>query len=363
MSLFCIVFTLVISNGEIKAAEQQSLNPTVINSYEEFIDHIESDSYFFSYNGAGKPQEDIEEIYTIEVSEPGYIIISNYRSNYMFKEEAINSYLYKNKIMTNAVYLQSKYTPLSGDAYTSREDCSFYVTEGTYYLKLTGKDLNSYNSREYKQLSYASFFPVKSLGKVENITYNSDYTTATVYFKLIEDSTTALCKINGNIDLTEGVKFYNETNVIDVFDINDYSGNKDNEIKALEDLITSGWEINKSGLYTLCLRFQNSDYEILPAVITFSVDKIGFEKSEIEAKTIKISKTKATMKAGKSVTLTVTVKPKNVTDKTITWKSSNKKVATVDKNGKVTAKKKGTCTITAVTSNGKKAKCKITVKK
>ena len=44
-----------------------------------------------------------------------------------------------------------------------------------------------------------------------------------------------------------------------------------------------------------------------------------------------------------------------------TWKSSNKKVATVTSKGKITAKKAGTCTITGKV-NGTTYKCKITVK-
>ena len=44
-----------------------------------------------------------------------------------------------------------------------------------------------------------------------------------------------------------------------------------------------------------------------------------------------------------------------------TWSSSNTSVATVDKNGKVTAKASGTATITVKTSNGKIANCKVTV--
>ena len=46
---------------------------------------------------------------------------------------------------------------------------------------------------------------------------------------------------------------------------------------------------------------------------------------------------------------------------TVTWKSDNTKVATVNSSGKVTAKKTGTATITATGSNGKKATCKVTV--
>ncbi|MGD9560082.1 MAG: Ig domain-containing protein, partial [Oscillospiraceae bacterium] len=47
----------------------------------------------------------------------------------------------------------------------------------------------------------------------------------------------------------------------------------------------------------------------------------------------------------------------------LSWKSSNKKVATVDKNGRVTAKKKGKATITVTAKKGKKkATCVITVR-
>lgn len=46
----------------------------------------------------------------------------------------------------------------------------------------------------------------------------------------------------------------------------------------------------------------------------------------------------------------------------ITWVSSDKKVATVDSKGVVTAKKKGKATITATCDDGKQATCKITIK-
>ena len=58
-----------------------------------------------------------------------------------------------------------------------------------------------------------------------------------------------------------------------------------------------------------------------------------------------------------------TVTPTNATNKAVTWKSSNTKIATVSSSGKVTAKAAGTVTITcrAKDGSGKKATCKITV--
>ncbi|MCR5100452.1 MAG: Ig-like domain-containing protein, partial [Butyrivibrio sp.] len=79
---------------------------------------------------------------------------------------------------------------------------------------------------------------------------------------------------------------------------------------------------------------------------------------------VKLNKSKKTLKVGKTYTLKATVKPKKATIKDVTWSSSNKKVATVDGNGKVTAKSKGTATITVKTKDGKyTATCKIKVKK
>ena len=46
----------------------------------------------------------------------------------------------------------------------------------------------------------------------------------------------------------------------------------------------------------------------------------------------------------------------------ITYKSSNTKIATVNKNGRIVAKKAGTVTI-RVTAGKAKARCKVTVKK
>lgn len=71
----------------------------------------------------------------------------------------------------------------------------------------------------------------------------------------------------------------------------------------------------------------------------------------------KISKKSATLCVGETLQL----KLSGGTGK-VTWSSNKKKVASVSKNGLVTAKKKGSCVITAK-QNGKSYKCKLTVKK
>ena len=78
-----------------------------------------------------------------------------------------------------------------------------------------------------------------------------------------------------------------------------------------------------------------------------------------------LNKTKATLNPVDTLTLKATVTPSNATNKAVTWKSSNTKVATVSSSGKVTAKAAGTATITctAKDGSGKSATCKITVRK
>lgn len=78
-------------------------------------------------------------------------------------------------------------------------------------------------------------------------------------------------------------------------------------------------------------------------------------------KGVKLSQSQATLNAGKTLRLKATVTPTDA--KTgFTWRSSNKKVATVNEKGVVTAIAKGTTVITVKTENGLKASCKVTVK-
>lgn len=92
---------------------------------------------------------------------------------------------------------------------------------------------------------------------------------------------------------------------------------------------------------------------ITPAFLTMLPNQV----SVVEAATnVKINKTKVTLIKGQTVRLKITG-----TEGKVVWSSSDKKIAVVNSNGKVTAKAKGTATITAKIQN-KKYTCKVTVK-
>ena len=85
----------------------------------------------------------------------------------------------------------------------------------------------------------------------------------------------------------------------------------------------------------------------------FSVDV----KTKINLESLKLDKNTAQIVCGKTLTLKAT--PKNKSAK-VTWTSSDKSIATVDKSGKITAKMAGRVTITA-TASGSVGKCVVTV--
>ena len=85
-------------------------------------------------------------------------------------------------------------------------------------------------------------------------------------------------------------------------------------------------------------------------------------KKTVKPAKITLNKAKLSINIGESATLKATISPSNATDKTVKWSSSDKKVAAVSSKGVVKGIKAGKVTITAKTSNGKTAKCAVTVK-
>ena len=78
---------------------------------------------------------------------------------------------------------------------------------------------------------------------------------------------------------------------------------------------------------------------------------------------ISLNKSSTSIYVGGTETLTATIIPSDVINKTLTWSSSNTNVATVNQNGLVTAKALGTATITATATDGSgvSGSCVVTV--
>lgn len=94
---------------------------------------------------------------------------------------------------------------------------------------------------------------------------------------------------------------------------------------------------------------------ILETAMLAGIISVAQPGVQAEAKA-RLSKTKATVCVGETLQL------KSIGVKKVKWASSKKSIASVDKNGLVTGKKKGNCVIKA-SSAGKSYSCKITVKK
>ena len=88
--------------------------------------------------------------------------------------------------------------------------------------------------------------------------------------------------------------------------------------------------------------------------------------TDSQAKKVSVKKVKATAEAGKTayvakgkkvkITTTVTVKPNKKGNKKVTYKTSNKKVATVSSKGYIKGVKAGKAKITVVSKKNKKRK-------
>lgn len=94
-----------------------------------------------------------------------------------------------------------------------------------------------------------------------------------------------------------------------------------------------------------------------------STDTSSTEPTDIKVNSIKLNTDDYVMYSKQYVQLKATVSPDNATNNNVTWKSSNRNIATVDSKGKVKALKVGNAIITATSTDGSNisAQCKIKV--
>lgn len=94
-----------------------------------------------------------------------------------------------------------------------------------------------------------------------------------------------------------------------------------------------------------------------------STDTSSTEPTDIKVNSIKLNTDDYVMYSKQYVQLKATVSPDNATNNNVTWKSSNRNIATVDSKGRVKALKLGNAIITATSVDGSNisAQCKIKV--
>ena len=120
------------------------------------------------------------------------------------------------------------------------------------------------------------------------------------------------------------------------------------------------WSSSDSSVATVNQRGRVTGVSAGTAVITAASGSLSAQ-CVVTVKPVKITKValsaskKSVSLSQQTLQLTATVKPSGADASTLTWKSSNTGVATVDKNGLVTLKKAGTVKIGAVSPSGKKA--------
>ena len=107
--------------------------------------------------------------------------------------------------------------------------------------------------------------------------------------------------------------------------------------------------------------FEAAAYRSVSARSTLNVLRAewGMDTEQIPVQSLSLSSSTMTLSEGESLPLTATVLPVDATNSEVSWSVSPIGIASVQ-NGKVTAKKAGSCTVTA-TAGGKWAQCAVTV--
>ncbi len=113
----------------------------------------------------------------------------------------------------------------------------------------------------------------------------------------------------------------------------------------------------KAGVATITAKTTNGKTATSTVTVTAVTPEL------INVNKITVTPATAVLVQGKSTTLKVTVNPDNAANKGVTWITSDASIATVDANGKVTAKGSGVATLTATAKDGSgvKGAAKITV--
>ena len=200
---------------------------------------------------------------------------------------------------------------------------------------------------------------VSSTGLVKGIKNG----TANITVKTADGGKTATCRITVGIPVT-GVKINTTSRTVEArktFQMAAWPqpSNASNKAVTWTSSNTSVASVNSSGLVT---GIKNGTTTITVKTVDGGYTKTCVMTVGIPVTSVNINTTAKVMNVGKTFQLAAWPQPANATNKIVIWSSSNTGVATVSGTGLITARKKGTSTITVKTQDGGyTATCKVTV--
>lgn len=206
---------------------------------------------------------------------------------------------------------------------------------------------NTYNGKDaaYTSNSFAAMKQV--LARIETVLADTSNVSEKEGSDLLAQAKAAESQLVKRADKTKLNSAYQSAKAIS------FSKYTDKTVKSVKDLFSQ---------IDAVMANVNADQKSVDALYNKLNQAVkGLVKKTVSS--IKLNVKKKTLGEKEKFKLTVNLKPSGVSAGTLKWKSSDKKIVTVDKKGRITAKKPGNATITVTTANKKSASCKITVKK
>lgn len=261
------------------------------------------------------------------------------------------------------------YVPIEGDSYDDYYTLTTYTShnkESFLYIDGSWKDLRTYHNEHFNNVCLKAFTTNVSKATENTNTGNTSDTTNTNTGNSTDNANTNNTITNNN----GGSSTTNTTNTSLSFSRTKLTLGAKESYKLSTILKKTGsanvsYQSSNSSIVKVAANGKITAKKKGNATITASVGdkkatiKVVVKKAPSKI-TLKPSKKKV-LKKGSSCTLKVTLS-KGSASQTIRYSSSKAKVASVSSDGKITAKKKGSTTITVKTYNNKKASIKILVR-
>lgn len=375
--------TITIENENIPTEGNKLVFPTInisldnpIIKYEEYwtINNEErlDGRRLYEINDEKFKKNEEYEYHLIIYPEPGYMFSS---STKVINNNNINN----NNLVEENLYLNSQTYINNEKEYTINYTAKYRILDDGQTIGISGIKNELYKN----DIRFFDYYPKNNNNQyVTWKSSNENVATVTDYgmVKAISPGNVTITVTNSNgesasIDLVVGVpvssvKFNNKDIIMYVGETKElgvtiYPDNATNKNVTFEPYWEQGINFND-----LPLKINGSEITAIKSgkmkVLANASGKqdiceVTVLEKVVEAECVDINKSNITLAVGETYIIESTVLPNNTNDKSITWESDDESVATINKNGKVTAIKEGKTLLTIRTANGKTNTCNVTV--